>query len=254
MSKKKRNKKKKEYINNKNYWNLNFIKEQIDGVFRNCIVDGLITEEDYLKNFKRIKKGKTKIEVLQEVLLDKFDLSDEDNNFEKIKLELNLKKINNIMYLVYSFIEEFMPYIFGKINQLQEDITDEFLLNRIKFKIKAAVEKYNGKWTTFVRRIKTDIYREINRYKEEKNFSELYDFDDYSERAEEKDEFDIFAENIDIIDNKWSNMVYLTPEDYCILKDEMEYLGRKFIDYKTKTFKNKKIKAKKQKIFAEEVV
>ena len=246
--------KRKKYDNNKNYWNLASVKNEIENIFCFCIAEDLITEEEFQK-FKRIRKGKTKLEILQEILFEKYELNENDN-FKQSRIEFTLKRINYVIFQVVNILEQFEQMIDNTASRYNLKI-DEVTKNYIKNKIKAAIEKYNGKWSSFVRRIKTDIFRQIKKNQGIFTDTDIYSpyDDDYAERAKEKTEFEMLASAAGNIDLFCDNMIYLTPEEYCIRKEEwekgiyyeepdevLEYMKVIEQERKNKNRKNKKVK------------
>ena len=203
-----KNKQQNKHNNSKSYWNLQVIKDSIDKIKDDVVMLGLLKDSD----LKRCKKNKSFLVYLQELLEQK--CSENNKNY----VNEIISRINIIQLNVYYAVEHLIYLVEPYKQTIQELDPSGILIDKIKDKIKCAVERYNGKWTTFKRRIKTDIFREIEKVEKRKVYYFSHFDNSDTENNGEKYGYqhkEVFDENVG-----WNFVQYFTPEDALIMKEQ----------------------------------
>ena len=197
---------------NKTYWNLSGLNDSISSIIDKLISAKIINKED----IKRCPNGKSYLTLLQEKLSEKSEKTHQLNEFQKQKIKEIIEDINLLQVGVYYIVEHLLLMLKPYIIEIEEIDPSGILVDKIKEKMKAAVERYNGKWTTFEKRIKTDIRREIEKVRKNKiyNYSSFLNdnFDDA--RSIESREY-----KRDSLKCDWNFMTDYSPEDYLMARE-----------------------------------
>ncbi len=202
--------------NSRPYWNLKSINTFIKNILQVINENDLIPESCLYK----LKNNTSLLEFISQYLKENFQ------NYSRIQKQVVKKILNKIEVvetIIYYLIEDFMYFLKPFLYEIEVLDPSGTSIDKIKHKIKCAIEKYNDKWTTLETRIKTDIRRELRKLQKQQFvcFSDILDDDIFfneNRLLERKFNFSYNDMNNNILN--WNFLSSPSPEDLLILKEE----------------------------------